>query len=242
MTDAEQLKLLLDRLKAGGKLTSQERKFVAQAQRAPEFYATKAEIAKHYGVVRSALDRWEQLSPEAFVKDPHNGYDAKLIAEARRKFVNQGTKTRLNKGDIKALNAGKPEPDPEAPVGEVFEDLDALKARKMTLECQKMTAQIDILMGLYVRKSTVLRELRATLHGLKDALLRVPAEVCYSVSGKTPAEAQEIVSESIRRVLAKANEIDFVRFESALEGEGGVLGASNRLPAAREKNGRQAAA
>lgn len=241
MTDAEQLKTLLDRLKAGGKLTSQERKFVAAAQRAPEFYATLEEIATHYGVVRSALRRWEELSPQAFVKTPQ-GYDAKAIAEARRKFLNRGTKTRLNRGDIKAANNVH---EFAVQIGEgikeVFEDLDTLTARERTLKCQKLAAQIDILMGLYVKKSVVLRELRAVLYGLKEAFLRVPPEVCYAVSGKTPAEAQEIVSDSIRRVLTKADEIDFARFEAALDNEGGVLSTGTRLPAARETNGRKPA-
>ena len=244
MTDPERLKLLIDKLKAGHKLSREERDFVAASQRPPEFFATLNDVAAHYGVHSSALRRWQEKYPEAFTKTD-NGYNASAISEARRKFLATGTKTRLNKGDIARANSGKSEAqvpkieDGETP--EVFDDLDTLKARKMTLECQKMTAQIDILMGLYVKKTTVLRELRAVLYGLKEALMRVPAEVCYSVSGKTPAEAQEIVMESIRRVLTKANEIDFARFEAGLDGENGVLAGNTRLPPARETNGRQAA-
>lgn len=244
MTDAEKLKQLIDKLRIGQKLTAAERRFVAAAQRPPEFFKTHDEIALHYGVTRQSVYGWRDFMPDAFVKRPE-GYDARKIAEARKKFVAQSKKTNLNAGDMRNANeangAPAPQSDDEAPPREVFEDAETLKARKMTLECQKMGAQIDILMGLYVKKTTVVRELRAVLYGIKDALMRVPAEVCYSVSGKTPAEAQEIVSESIRRVLTKADEIDFGRFEAALEGEGGVLSGNTRLPAARETNGRQPA-
>lgn len=238
MNRAEKLRVLHDKLKRGERLSKAEQRFVDGAERPAEFYPTLEAAAEHYGVVRSALDRWKEGYPEGFVKTTQ-GYEAKGIAEARRRFLASGKLVRLNEGDVAKANDGE---EPQAPAeGESFASLEELKARKMTLECQKMTAQIDILMGLYVRKAVVVKELRVVLYGLKDALMRVPAEVCYAVSGKTPAEAQEIVSEALRRVLTKANEIDFARFEAALESDGGVANPATRLPAARETNGRKPA-
>lgn len=240
MTDAEHLKLLLDRLKAGGKLTSQERKFVAQAQRAPEFYATKAEIAKHYGVVRSALDRWEQLSPEAFVKDPKRGYDADLIAEARRKFVASGKKVRLNEGDVKNAKTGGgevSEPDNSLP-GTTHETLEQIKIRKSNLDCIKVAEQIDLARRLTVKRSLAERVVMAFAIRVRDSMLRVPAEVCYAVSGKTPAEAQEIMIEAITAKLNKMDAEDLKQVSMALEGDGEGDHIATRMPALRETNGR----
>lgn len=229
MTRQEKLKRLKAKLDEGKGLTEAEQRFLDEGRTPPQWFQTLEEAAKHHGITRRAFRRWEEKYPEAFQKTA-NGYSSAKIQEAREKFLAESPNTRLCDGDAVPAAPGKPETS-----------VADLKIRKMELECDKLATQIDILRGLYVRKSTVVRELRVVLYALKEAFLRIGAEVCYQTSGKTPAEAQEIINEAIRRALLKANEIDFERFEAAIDETGNSQGVKTRMPAARETNGAQKA-
>lgn len=229
MTRQEKLKRLKAKLDEGKGLSEAEQRFLDEGRTPPKWFQNEEEIAAHFGVTRRALRRWKPAYPEAF-EPTAQGYDAAKLVEARARFLADSPNTRLCDGDSAPAAPDKP----EVTVAD-------LKLRKMELECDKLATQIDILRGLYVRKSTVVRELRVVLYALKEAFLRIGAEVCYQTSGKTPAEAQEIINEAIRRALLKANEIDFERFEAAIDETGNSQGVKTRMPAARETNGAQKA-
>jgi len=194
MTPSAKLAEIHAKLTRGEKLTTREKKAVSQAKRPATHYATLEEAAVHYGVDRRALDRWREVYPEGFVKG-ERGYEAQKIAEARKRFMVQGTRPHLNQGDVEQANQDAGEDGP------AYGTMEQLKLRKEWLACEKTAVQIDILLGKYARVDDILEQVRTVFYAIKDKFRRTPAELAYEVSGKSPAEAEDIIADAVDRVL-----------------------------------------
>ena len=224
MTDSDKLSGVLQKLKAGKKLTARERKLVDAAQRPATHFPTLDAVAEYYGVARPSLSQWQELFPDAFTKGP-NGYDAQAIADARRRYIAQAKKVNLNKGDIANSEGG---------AGTDYGSLEQLKLRKEWLACEKTAVQIDILLGKFAPVDSVLEQVRTVFYAIKDKFRRIPKELAYEVSGKSPAEAEDIIADAVDRVLvALADHFEKLQETLSEPPEDGEVKQS-RAPQARE--------
>lgn len=236
MNPAEKLRVLHDKLKRGERLSKAEQRFVDKAERPAEYYPTLEAAAEHYGVVRSALDRWKEGYPEGFVKTAQ-GYEAKGIAEARRRFLASGKLVRLNEGDVAKANDGE-KPAESAD----YESLEALKARKLRLECDKLATQIDILQGKYALVADVMTSLMPIVYAIKERFLKLGPEISFQLSGMEPADIEDKIRAEVERILNKLADEDIPRLGETLGQPKEIGEEENRLPAARNTNGRQKSA
>ena len=242
MTEADQLSAILAKAKRNERLTKREQRIVDDARRPPSHYATMEDAAAHYGVSRPALYRWKEVFPEAFEPGP-DGYDAKLIGEARKRFLAQGKGVRLNKGDVDGVNqANSDEIGQNQPIPEQYGTLEELKLKKEWLSCQKLATQIDILQSKYALIDDIMEQVRAVIYATREKFQRLAPEQSYEVSGVSPAEAEERLRVAVGRILTELADEDYNKIELALRKPPEELGdQANRMPAARDTNGRQRA-
>ena len=230
--NADRLAAIHAKLQDGKKLTAAEKRFLAQSKAEARYVPTLEEVASYFGVVRKALKRWEEFDTEGALKPTPNGYDIEAIRRLRKRFLENTPNTRLNKGDL-APSDGDDDEDKN--------DVATLKARKIRLECDKLAVQIDILMGKYALVEDVLAEVRTVIYAVKDKLRRAGPELAYDVSGVTPAEAEDKISAYIHKVLTDLETTDYDALSEKLAKPKEDMERGERVPAARETNGRQRA-
>jgi hypothetical protein len=118
-------------------------------------------------------------------------------------------------------------------------DIAQLKTRKVRLECDKLETQIDILRGKYALVEDVLAEVRTVIYAVKDRIRRAGPELAYEVSGVTPAEAEERINAYTHRVLTDLETTNYDALAEKLKQPNEIGDKPDRMPAARETNGRQ---
>jgi hypothetical protein len=228
MTKPDKLAALLAKVKDGKRLTKAEERFLEQSKKETRYVKTKGEVAAFFGINISALDRWRGADPDGALDGGPNGYDMDAIRAVRKRFLATSPKTRLNAGDMADEDGG----DGEA-------DIAQLKTRKVRLECDKLETQIDILRGKYALVEDVLAEVRTVIYAVKDRIRRAGPELAYEVSGVTPAEAEERINAYTHRVLTDLETTNYDALAEKLKQPNEIGDKPDRMPAARETNGRQ---
>jgi hypothetical protein len=227
MTDPERLEAIRDKLKAGKRLSKAERAAVDQASEEARFLPTLEAVALRFGATRKALDKWKPYDTEKALERTEQGYDLDAIKRLRTRMHAEGKNPRLLAGD----DTGGGDLDPQA-----------LKARKLFLDCEKVSVQIDVLRKLYIKLEDALAEVRTIIFATKQVFSNLPAEAAYTVSGVTPAEAEQSLREMVNARLTKLEQFDYQALHERLTADSDIDDMpSARMPAARELNGAQKA-
>lgn len=225
MTKADKLAAVLRKVKAGKRLTKAEERLVSDSKESARFLPTMQAVAAVMGVTDKAVLKWAVVDTDGALEKKAEGYDIEAIRALRKKFLAQSDKTRLAPGDD---TGGEP-------------DATVLKARKLRLECDKLATQIDILRAKYALVEDVLAEVRTVIFAIKDKFRRLGPEMAYEVSGVSPAEAEEKLSEYVNKALMELATTQYESLAEKLNQPQDIGEQDGRMPAARERNGRERA-
>ena len=225
MTKADKLAAVLRKVKAGKRLTKAEEQLVSDSKESARFLPTMQAVAAVMGVTDKAVLKWAVVDTDGALEKKAEGYDIEAIRALRKKFLAQSDKTRLAPGDD---TGGEP-------------DATVLKARKLRLECDKLATQIDILRAKYALVEDVLAEVRTVIFAIKDKFRRLGPEMAYEVSGVSPAEAEEKLSEYVNKALMELATTQYESLAEKLNQPQDIGEQDGRMPAARERNGRERA-
>lgn len=224
MAQIDKLAAIHAKLKTGKKLTKGEQRFL-DAQDAGRWARTLNDVAAKFGLARQSLDDWKLYDSEgALVKGPR-GYDLEAIQRLRDKMHAEGKSVVLLPGD---KTSGDDDPT-------------ALKARKLRLECDKLSTQIDILRGKYALIDDIMAQILPIIYAFKEKLTRLGPELAFEVSGATPADAEDRIRQAADKILTELCDDDLPRLEDALRKPNEIGDEDGRMPAARETYGRQKA-
>jgi hypothetical protein len=221
----DKLAALLAKLKEGKRLTKAEERFVEQSKAEARFVPTLEAVAAHFGVTKAALYQWRRDGDEETYSGGPKGYDIEAFTAVRKRFLGTSKNPRMLQSDF----GGDGEEN----------DVTALKARKIRLECDKLATQIDILRGKYALVEDVLAEVRTVIYAVKDRIRRAGPELAYEVSGVTPAEAEERINAYTHRILTDLETTNYEQLAEKLKQPNEIGDQPERMPAARETNGRQ---
>jgi hypothetical protein len=226
---------LLAKLKAGKKLTKSEEAFVEASKQEGRYVKSLSAVAAQFGVIRQNLVNWKKYDTDGALEKTELGYDIEAVKRLRARMLVESGNPILRDSDI---GATKPAAD-----GEAEEELDVgtLKARKIRLECDKLIVQIQRELKKLVLLDDVLAEGRAFAYSVKDAVLRIPKELAYEVSGLSPSEAEERMNEYVNKMLTDLSETQFEAMVERLQKHQEIGEQSGRMTAMRETYGRQKA-
>jgi hypothetical protein len=227
MTKPDKLATLLAKLKEGKRLTKAEERFVEQSKAEARFVPTLDAVAQHFGVTKAALYKWQRPGDEETYAGGPKGYDVEAFTAVRKRFLGTSKNPRMLQSDF----SGDGEEN----------DVTALKARKIRLECDKLATQIDILRGKYALVEDVLAELMPIIYAIKDRFLKLGPEVAYQLSGMEPADIEDKIRGGVEKILNKLADEDIPALAAALSAPKDIGDQPDRMPAARETNGRQQA-
>lgn len=222
MTKAQKLERIREKARQGKALTPAEEKLVEAAKTDGKYVRTLKEAAAQIGVARQSMDEWRAKDEEGALVKGLNGYDMDAIRRLRARFFAEAQSPVLLPGDV----------------GVTEEDPGILKARKLRLECDKLATQIDILRAKYALVEDVLAEVRTVIFAIKDKFRRLGPEMAYEVSGVSPAEAEDRLSEYVNKALMELATTQYESLAEKLNQPQDIGDQDGRMPAARSTNGR----
>jgi hypothetical protein len=186
---AKQLAALAEKLANGGELTAEEKAFI-EAHDKSRWAKSVDAIAKHFHVSARAVLRWIDRAPEVFTKSANGRYDLRALEDWRRADVLTNKKGRVTEWDAEDAGASA--------AGMTLPQLRTEKERAVVI---KTWLQIDILRAKYADVDLVKSQVQGVFARAKARIKRLPRELCYAVTGITPAQAEQLLDGETDNIL-----------------------------------------